>query len=346
MSIATILSPSADISESLVFSLISGDMEWVNELIQKQLDSDISLIQEVLGYIVHAGGKRIRPALVLLIAGALGDESRSGHTHKHTLKHQLAAVIEIIHTATLLHDDVIDESMLRRGIPSANARFGNAASVLIGDFLYTRAFQMMVDAGDMHVMHRLSDTTNIIASGEVMQLANKRNTAMDESLYLKIIDAKTAKLFEASAIMGALAAKAPDKLIVLCAQIGHLMGMAFQLIDDMLDYSEKSKELGKNTGDDLREGKMTLPLIYVMEHGTQKQREMICDYVEKHITKTHEMIMAAVAKSDALAYTYNKARLMTDKATEKINQLPDGSHGSLYKEALLALCALALNRKS
>ena len=244
-------------------------MDAVNQVIRQQLHSEIGLINQISEYIINAGGKRIRPALVLLFANAFGYQGTQHHT--------LAAIVEFIHTATLLHDDVVDESEQRRGQPTANTLFGNAASVLVGDFIYTRAFQMMVSVNDMRVMELLSETTNVIAEGEVLQLMNVRNPDISEASYRQVIHSKTGKLFEAAAQLGAIIANAPETDIFAVARYGRSLGTAFQLIDDMLDYTGEAQQIGKTQGDDLREGKMTLPLIHLMQHGTESQRQLIRD---------------------------------------------------------------------
>jgi octaprenyl-diphosphate synthase len=236
----------------------------VDAVIGRRLDSAVPLVGEVSRYIISAGGKRLRPALLLLVSRALG--------HEGLQRFNLAAVVEFIHTATLLHDDVVDASTLRRGRATANESFGNPASVLVGDFLYSRAFQMMLDAGQMRIMEILADATNVIAEGEVLQLMNMHDAALDEAAYLRVIRSKTAKLFEASARLGAVLAQAEPAVEQACADYGQALGTAFQVIDDVLDYDGQAGEMGKNLGDDLREGKATLPLIAAMERGTASQR--------------------------------------------------------------------------
>ena len=244
----------------------------VDAVIARRLDSSVPLVGQVSRYIISAGGKRLRPALLLLICGALD--------YRGAQRFNLAAVVEFIHTATLLHDDVVDESTLRRGRATANESFGNPASVLVGDFLYSRAFQMMLDAGQMRVMEILADATNVIAEGEVLQLMNMHDASLDEAAYLRVIRSKTAKLFEASARLGAVLAGADAELEQACANYGRALGTAFQVIDDVLDYDGDAGEMGKNLGDDLREGKATLPLIAAMQRGTAEQREIIRSAVE------------------------------------------------------------------
>ncbi|MBS1171018.1 MAG: ispB, partial [Burkholderiaceae bacterium] len=250
-------------------------------------------------YIINAGGKRIRPALVLLFANACG--------YRGTHHHKLAAVVELIHTSTLLHDDVVDESALRRGQPTTNALFGNAASVLVGDFIYSRSFQMMVSVNDMRVMQILAEATNIIAEGEVMQLMNMRDAGVSEARYLQVIHCKTAKLFEAAASLGTLLAGASEEQIAAAAEYGLKLGTAFQLIDDVLDYTGNIEETGKNLGDDLREGKMTLPLIYLMQHGTEAQKLLVRDCIEQGDENHFDVILAAITASGALEYVRSQA---------------------------------------
>jgi octaprenyl-diphosphate synthase len=311
---------------------IATDMGAVNVVIRQQLYSEVPLVNQVAEYIISAGGKRIRPVLVLLIANA--------HAYQGVAHHSLAAVIEFIHTATLLHDDVVDESSLRRGKQTANALFGNAASVLVGDFLYSRAFQMMVTVGNARVMQIVADATNVIAEGEVLQLLNMHNPDVSEADYLRVIRSKTAKLFEAAAQLGALVAGASDADIEAAGEYGRSLGTAFQLIDDVLDYSGNAAEIGKNVGDDLREGKPTLPLIYLMEHGNAEQRELVRTCIENGDEQHFDQILAAITTSGALDYTRQEAQKAARRATEAVLSLPD----SQYKDALLALAAFAVER--
>ncbi len=247
-------------STATVLALVAQDMAEVDRVIAQRLDSGVPLVGEVARYIISAGGKRLRPVLLLLSCGAL--------SYTGSQRHNLAAVVEFIHTATLLHDDVVDESTLRRGRPTANESFGNPASVLVGDFLYSRAFQMMVDADSMRVMQVLSDATNVIAEGEVLQLMNMHDASLDEEGYLRVIRSKTAKLFEASARLGAILAGSDATIEAACADYGQALGTAFQVIDDVLDYDGNAAEMGKNLGEDLAEGKPTLPLIHALRHAT------------------------------------------------------------------------------
>ncbi|MBB3213753.1 octaprenyl-diphosphate synthase [Herbaspirillum sp. Sphag1AN] len=311
---------------------IAADMGEVNTVIRQQLYSEVPLVNQVAEYIISAGGKRIRPVLVLLIANAYAYQGKAHHS--------LAAVIEFIHTATLLHDDVVDESSLRRGKQTANALFGNAASVLVGDFLYSRAFQMMVGVGNPRVMQIVADATNVIAEGEVLQLLNMHNPDVDEAAYLRVIRSKTAKLFEAAAELGALIAGANDAEIEAAGEYGRSLGTAFQLIDDVLDYSGNAAEIGKNVGDDLREGKPTLPLIYLMEHGTAEQRELVRTCIENGDEQHFDQILAAITSSGALDYTRQEAQKASQRATDAVMSLPD----SIYKNSLLKLAAFAVDR--
>ena len=307
-------------------------MESVNTVIRQRLHSEVSLVNQIAEYIISAGGKRIRPVLVLLLANAYG--------YKGAAHHELAAVVEFIHTATLLHDDVVDESSMRRGRQTANALFGNAASVLVGDFLYSRSFQMMVGLNNMRVMQILSDATNVIAEGEVLQLLNMHDPDVTEDSYLKVIRSKTAKLFEAAAELGALVAGANDEQIAAAGEYGRSLGTAFQLIDDVLDYAGDAAEIGKNLGDDLREGKPTLPLIWLMEHGSPQQRELVRTCIEQGDEQQFEAVLAAVTSSGALAYTRRQAELAARRAAAAIEGLPENE----YKRSLLQLCSFAVDR--
>lgn len=311
---------------------IAADMQAVNNVIRARLHSEVPLVNQVAEYIIGAGGKRIRPALVLMIANA--------HGYRGQAHHELAAVIEFIHTATLLHDDVVDESSLRRGKQTANALFGNAASVLVGDFLYSRAFQMMVSVGNARVMQILADATNVIAEGEVLQLLNMHNPEVNEAAYLQVIRSKTARLFEAAAEVGALISGASDADIAAAGEYGGSLGTAFQLIDDVLDYSGNAAEIGKNVGDDLREGKPTLPLIYVMENGTQQQRDLVRSCIENGDEQHFDEILGAITGSGALDYTRAQAEAAAQRAARALDNLPAGS----YKTAMLELAAFAVER--
>ena len=314
--------------------LIAADMEAVDRVIRQRLDSGVALVGTVSQYIISAGGKRIRPALLLLMAGALG--------YKGTQHHNLAAVIEFIHTATLLHDDVVDESTLRRGRPTANERFGNPASVLVGDFLYSRAFQMMVDAQDMRVMEILAEATNVIAEGEVLQLMNMHDASLDEAAYLRVIRSKTAKLFEASTRLAAILVKSSPTVEDACAEYGQALGTAFQVIDDLLDYDGSTIELGKNLGDDLREGKSTLPLIIAMQRGTPTERSLIQEAIENGSVDGLNEIADIVRKTGALDATRSAAFSEAERALLALAYIPDG----IYKNALHDLASQMLVRRS
>ena len=311
---------------------IAAEMDAVNRVIRQQLHSDVALINQISEYIISAGGKRIRPTLVVMMAKAFG--------YQGTDHHALAAVVEFIHTATLLHDDVVDESSLRRGRQTANALFGNAASVLVGDFVYSRAFQIMVSIDDMRVMRILADATNVIAEGEVLQLLNIHDPEVTEARYLQVIRSKTAKLFESAAQIGALVAGASDIEIEAAAEYGRSIGTAFQLIDDVLDYSGDANQTGKNVGDDLREGKPTLPLIHLMHHGSAEERALVRSCIENGDEEHFDAILSAISKSGALDYTRRAAEQSADQAARAIAVLPD----SPYKNSLLDLCAFAVDR--
>jgi octaprenyl-diphosphate synthase len=315
-----------------VIEPIAADMDAVNSVIRQQLYSDVHLINQIAHYIISAGGKRIRPTLALLFANA--------HGYRGVHHHSLAAIVEFIHTATLLHDDVVDESSLRRGRETANALFGNAASVLVGDFLYSRAFQMMVGIGNMRVMQILADATNVIAEGEVLQLLNMHDPDVTEARYMQVIESKTAKLFEAAAELGALIAGADEADIVSAAEYGRNLGTAFQLIDDVLDYSGNAIEIGKNVGDDLREGKPTLPLIHLVQHGDAAQRELVRACIETGDEKHFSDILNAIQESGALDYTKQAAQHAAAKAESAIARLAN----TKFKDSLLQLCAFAVDR--
>ena len=319
-------------AQNTIAQSIATDMDAVNAVIRQRLHSEVSLVNQIAEYIISAGGKRIRPVLVLLLANAYG--------YRGTAHHELAAVVEFIHTATLLHDDVVDESSMRRGRQTANALFGNAASVLVGDFLYSRSFQMMVGLDNMRVMRILSDATNVISEGEVLQLLNMHDPDVTHDNYLMVIQSKTAKLFEAAAELGALIAGANDEQIAAAGEYGRSLGTAFQLIDDVLDYAGDATEIGKNLGDDLREGKPTLPLIWLMEHGTPAQRELVRNCIEHGDEAQFEAVLAAVTSSGALTYTRQQAEQAGQRAAQAISGLPD----SVYKSSLLQLCGFAVDR--
>ena len=327
MSAATHTAPENSIAQP-----IAADMAAVNAVIRRNLHSEVSLVNQIAEYIISAGGKRLRPVLVLLVANAYGYQGKAHH--------ELAAVVEFIHTATLLHDDVVDESSLRRGRATANALFGNAASVLVGDFLHSRSFQMMVRLDNMRVMQILSDATNVLAEGEVLQLLNMHDPDVSQERYLQVIGSKTAKLFEAAAELGALIAGANDDQIAAAGEYGRSLGTAFQLIDDVLDYAGDASEIGKNVGDDLREGKPTMPLIYLMEHGTPEQRDLVRTCIEQGDEEHFDTVLAAITASGALDYTRRQAELAAERAAAAIADLPDG----VYKESLLQLAHFSVNR--
>ena len=314
--------------------LISADMAAVDVLISQRLSTSVALVGDVAQYIISAGGKRLRPQLLLLCCGALG--------YSGTAKHTMAAVIEFIHTATLLHDDVVDESTLRRGRPTANARFGNPASVLIGDFLYSRAFQMMVEVQDMRIMEVLSNATNVIAEGEVLQLTHMHNADLSEAEYLQVIRSKTSKLFEASTQVAAILAKAPPALEAACVRCGQALGTAFQVIDDVLDYAGDAALLGKNLGDDLREGKCTLPLIAAMQSGSADEAATIRRAIEEGNTELLETVAAIVKRTGALDTAMRSAQAEVARAIEAAGHLAP----STYRDAILHLAEESLRRTS
>ncbi len=313
-------------------SFIAKDMDIIDDVIREKLHSHVALIRQVSEYIINSGGKRLRPALVILSAGA------AGYSGKH--QYNLAAVVEFIHTATLLHDDVVDESELRRNKETANALFGNAASVLVGDFLYSRAFQMMVEVDNMRVMQVLADATNTIAEGEVLQLLNCRDPNVEEDNYLRVIRFKTAKLFEAASRLGAILGNAtPDEEEALSVYGMHL-GTAFQLIDDMLDYTGDDQDTGKNLGDDLAEGKPTLPLIYAMRSGTPEQADIIRNAIVKGGEDGFQPVLEVIQQTAALDYAKKCALAEVATATTAIAALPESEH----KDCLLQLASFAVTR--
>jgi octaprenyl-diphosphate synthase len=312
--------------------LVDGDMRAVDHLIRDRLSSDVALINQLGAYIVNSGGKRLRPLVVLLAARACGYR---GDDHV-----QAATIIEFIHTATLLHDDVVDESDLRRGRDTANAVWGNAASVLVGDFLYSRSFQMMVELNRMPVMRIMADTTNAIAEGEVMQLLYVHDPDTDEARYMDVIRHKTAVLFQAAARLGAVLADRPTREEQALADYGLHLGMAFQLVDDLLDYSAGSAELGKNIGDDLAEGKPTLPLIHVIRHGTPAQRQLVREAVEQGGRERIDEVIKAIESTGAIDYTARLARGETAKALSALAVLPNSG----YRDALIGLAEFSAGR--
>lgn len=328
--INTSAAPPSDLD--LIRGLIAEDMDRVNAEIEQRLHTDVVLINQLSHYIVNSGGKRLRPALVLLSAGAF---SYPGEQHIN-----LAAVIEFIHTACLLHDDVVDASLLRRGKETANQRWGNEASVLVGDFLYSRAFQMLVEVNSMRIMHIMAETTNTIAEGEVQQLLNRHDPETTQDRYLQVIFKKTAKLFEAAAQLGAVVSGCGEDRVLAMADYGRHLGIAYQLIDDVLDYSATSDELGKNIGDDLAEGKPTLPLLYAMAHSPPPQAELIQSSIETGGLKELTAIQSAIEETGAIAYTAQLAREEADQALAAIAGLPQSD----YLEALRALARFAVER--
>ena len=309
-------------------------MQAVDQIIRHRLQSEVPLVSQVSEYLVAAGGKRLRPALLLLMCGALGFDGA------HRLN--LAAVVEFIHTATLLHDDVVDESTLRRGRATANSAFGNPASVLVGDFLYSRAFQMMVEVGDMRVMQTLSEATNVIAEGEVLQLMNMHDASLSEDSYLRVIRSKTAKLFEASARLAALLAQSAPVIEQACAEYGRALGTAFQVIDDLLDYDGDAGLMGKNLGDDLREGKATLPLIIAMQRAAPLERAVIAGAIQTGSTTEMPQIMAIVRATGALRATEEAAAAEALRALAALKNLPI----SKYRDGLEQLASQLLERQS
>ena len=312
-------------------SIITQDMRAVDDVIASRLKSGVPLIGQVSRYIIAAGGKRLRPALLLLTCGALG--------YRGEQRFNLAAVVEFIHTATLLHDDVVDDSALRRGNATANETFGNPASVLVGDFLYSRAFQMMVDAQNMRVMQVLADATNVIAEGEVLQLMNMHNAALDEAGYLQVIRSKTAKLFEASARVGAIISGSSLEMEEACADYGQAIGTAFQVIDDVLDYTGEAAVMGKNLGDDLREGKTTLPLIAAMQRGTPSQKDVIKTAIETGGVSMLEQVVEIVRTTGALDVARLAATQEAQRAIVAARQLPGGPHAECLIELATQLLA-------
>ena len=309
-------------------------MQRVDGVIRERLASRVALINQISHYIISAGGKRIRPKLVLLFSEALG--------YRGAASFELAAVVEFIHTATLLHDDVVDESSLRRGRATANAMFGNAASVLVGDFLYSRAFQMMVSVSNLRVLEVLAEATNVIAEGEVLQLINMHDPDLAVDEYLRVIRFKTAKLFEASARLGAVMSGCDAATEEACAAYGRSLGTAFQLVDDLLDYEGDSREMGKNVGDDLREGKPTLPLLIAMSRANDAERAMLRAAVEHGAVEELPAIVAIVRRTGALEATRLAARQEADHARACLASLPP----SWASDALLELCARSVDRSS
>ncbi len=316
----------------LINNLIADEMRAVDAVIRERLQSDVILIRQVAEYIISSGGKRLRPALLILVAGACGYQ---GSAHR-----PLAAVVEFIHTATLLHDDVVDDSSMRRGRATANAAFGNPASVLVGDFLYSRAFQMMVEVRNMRVMEVLADATNTIAEGEVLQLLNIHNINTTEDEYLRVVRSKTAKLFEAAGRLGGIISGVSLELEEDLAAYGTHIGTAFQLIDDILDYSGELEKTGKNIGDDLSEGKVTLPLIYAMRHAAPKQKELIRKAVSQPAETDFDPVVAAIRDCGALDYARSQAESESRLARDKLASVPNSKH----RDCLLELATFAVSR--
>ncbi len=321
-------------SSQTALQLIAPDMARVDAVIAQRLESEVPLVGQVSQYIIAAGGKRLRPALLLLMCGALG--------YKGDQRFNLAAVVEFIHTATLLHDDVVDASELRRGLATANESFGNPASVLVGDFLYSRAFQMMVDANDMRVMQILSDATNVIAEGEVMQLMNIHNADLDEAAYLRVIRSKTAKLFEASSRLAAILAKSSSEVEEACAVYGQALGTAFQVIDDVLDYDGDPTVMGKSLGDDLREGKATLPLIIAMQRSQPAQRKIVQNAIETGDNAQIQSILSIIRDTGALDASRQAAAIEAQRAIDVLIQFEPNKHVN----ALLELASKLLIRQA
>lgn len=315
-------------------ALIAEDMEAVDRVIAQRLTTSVPLIGQISQYIIAAGGKRLRPALLLMVSNALGETRAT--------KHLLAAVVELIHTATLLHDDVVDASTMRRGRPTANESFGNPASVLVGDFLHTRSFQMMVEAGDMRILQVLSDATNVIAEGEVQQLINTHDASLNESGYLHVIRSKTAKLFEASTQIAAILANARPEVEAACTTFGQALGTAFQIIDDVLDYDGDAHEMGKNLGDDLREGKCTLPLIIAMQRASTADAQVIRQAIEQGSTDQLASILQIVKNTGALDATRQAAHNEATRAIDALQHLPVNP----FTQAMEQLAAQLLLRRT
>ena len=326
----TVLKDEANIQ--IIRDLVADDISRVNTLIQEKLHSDVALIDQLGHYIVNSGGKRLRPTLLLLSTGVF---SYAGEKHI-----ELAAIIEFIHTATLLHDDVVDASLLRRGKATANQRWGNEASVLVGDFLYSRSFQMMVDVGSLQIMEILSEATNTIAEGEVQQLLNRHDPETTETRYLEVIHNKTAKLFEAATHIGAVLCERSQEEEQAMANYGKHLGVAYQLIDDVLDYNASAFELGKNVGDDLAEGKPTLPLLYAMWNSSDEESRQIRTAIENGGLDNMEKILDVIQSTGAIAYTAELAQVEADKAIQQLDKLP----ASKYRDALYTLARFATER--
>ena len=334
MSESATVSPARTTSLASALAPVAADLKRVDELIGRRLESDVPLVREVAQYIVAAGGKRLRPALLLLASGALGYRGEARLT--------LAAVVEFIHTATLLHDDVVDESELRRGAPTANAAFGNAAAVLVGDFLYSRSFQMMVELDDMRVMQVLADATNVIAAGEVMQLMGSHDPQVDEARYLEVIRRKTAKLFEAAARIGAVLARSAPEMEERLARYGAHVGTAFQLIDDVLDYSGDEAAIGKQLGDDLAEGKPTLPLIHALRGGNAAEQAVVRQAIVAGGRADFSAVLAAIRRCGSLEYARNAATREAAAAAAALEPLASSD----FKRSLLELASFSVVRQT
>lgn len=317
---------------SNIHSCIADDLRAVDDVIRTSLHSEVALINQISEYIINSGGKRLRPVLVLL-SGSLFGKLTAQH-------HQLAAIVELIHTSTLLHDDVVDESSKRRGKSTANALFGNAASVLVGDFIYSRTFQMMVAIQNMRVMEVLSNATNVIAEGEVLQLLNINNADISDEDYLKVIHFKTAKLFEAASQLGAIASSASAENEHALSLYGMHLGTAFQLVDDILDLSGNADEIGKNLGDDLAEGKPTLPVLYAMRHSGPELQQKIRHAIEQGGVEHLPLVLEAVNKTGALSHVRKLAQIESEKCCQAIAHLPD----SAFKTAMVTLAEFAVSR--
>ena len=318
-----------------IYAIVETEFEQTNRLINTQLSSHVPLVEKIADYIISSGGKRMRPLVVLLVSGALNNSKTEDQA-------KLAAVIEFLHTATLLHDDVVDTSELRRGRSTANAQWGNAPSVLVGDFLYARAFQMMVELQDMAIMDTLANATKVIAEGEVFQLTNCKNPDIDEAQYFEVIKNKTAMLFEAAAHSAAILSHANAEVIDACSEFGLQLGLAFQLVDDALDYMGDAQTMGKNVGDDLAEGKPTLPLIEAMKRANADDRQVIRKAIRKGDLDALDEVCNIVHSTGALDYTYERALAAQDKAISALHKLPDSAH----KSALEELARLAVKRQN
>ena len=319
---------------SAILSPIKSDLLAVNEVIRSSLHSEVPLVNQVAGHIIQGGGKRLRPSTLLLVGGLFGPVKKEHH--------ELAAVIEFIHTATLLHDDVVDQSTKRRNHKTANTIFGNSASVLVGDFIYSRAFQMMVECGEMRVLSLLAEATNVIAEGEVLQLMNMHDPSLDQAGYLRVIRSKTAKLFEASCRIPAVMAGLPPDIEEACEKYGQALGTAFQVIDDVLDYDGEAAELGKNLGDDLREGKTTLPLIIAMQRANNAQRAVIQEAITQGGVDRLGDILTIVRETGAMVATRETAMEEARSALDYLNPLED----SPFKNGLAELAQELINRKT